>query len=393
MSLNLAYYITGHGLGHATRSVEIIYHLILTGRYRISIISPIEKSFFLEAISKQFDLQEEHSHTYSSSIHSDLEFFERTLDSGAIQSDALTVDPYGSLHKYYHNVHRNYVELVDKEVLWLRESRIDIVLVDATPIAVRAGSLMGAKVIVLSNFSWDFIYQEMLHYLEGMDDDLFHEYQSMIRTCEEDYSHCSLFIQYPGICPLSSLISPEKIKVGPLVARISKKTKSEMRLEYKVDESTKILLLGFGGHSFNFQLKDSFLPEGWICFILGGSKTEIYPSSSNRFIFVGFDCSVPDLISMSDVVLGKVGYGFVSECLAAKVPLIYVPRSNWPEEKYLIYLLTETYSAGLEMSLEHFIAGDWANHLIRALSFRWELMEDHNPISAAKRVVDLIEMV
>eukprot|EP01037_Dinobryon_pediforme_P020864 gene20864-21583_t len=53
----------------------------------------------------------------------------------------------------------------------------------------------------------------------------------------------------------------------------------------------------------------------------------------NRFIAMSFESYVPDLIAASDAVLGKIGYGFVSECIANSTPLIYVPRSDWPEEE------------------------------------------------------------
>ena len=65
----------------------------------------------------------------------------------------------------------------------------------------------------------------------------------------------------------------------------------------------------------------------------GGAKEEDMPSS--RFHALGFDVYVPDYISLADAVLGKLGYGFVSECLTLGTPLIYVPRQNWPEERYL----------------------------------------------------------
>lgn len=56
---------------------------------------------------------------------------------------------------------------------------------------------------------------------------------------------------------------------------------------------------------------------------------------SPRFRALGPDAYVPDLIHLADVVLGKLGYGFVSECLTMGTPLIYVPRQNWPEERFL----------------------------------------------------------
>jgi hypothetical protein len=56
---------------------------------------------------------------------------------------------------------------------------------------------------------------------------------------------------------------------------------------------------------------------------------------------------------------GKLGYGTVTECLSTSTltPLIYVTRTGWPEEKYLIPLL-ESYNCGINMSQSDFYNGE-----------------------------------
>lgn len=56
---------------------------------------------------------------------------------------------------------------------------------------------------------------------------------------------------------------------------------------------------------------------------------------SQRYRALSPTAYVPDLISAADAVLGKLGYGFVSECITAGTALVYVPRVDWPEEQYL----------------------------------------------------------
>jgi UDP-N-acetylglucosamine:LPS N-acetylglucosamine transferase len=67
--------------------------------------------------------------------------------------------------------------------------------------------------------------------------------------------------------------------------------------------------------------------------VLVGASEKDMPSA--RFKAMPYDVYVPDLINLSDAVLGKIGYGFVSECLRMGTALIFVPRSNWPEESFL----------------------------------------------------------
>jgi UDP-N-acetylglucosamine:LPS N-acetylglucosamine transferase len=66
---------------------------------------------------------------------------------------------------------------------------------------------------------------------------------------------------------------------------------------------------------------------------LTGAEESDLPSE--RFRAMPQSSYVPDLIHAADAVLGKLGYGFVSECVTSGTALIYVPRVDWPEEPYL----------------------------------------------------------
>ena len=115
---------------------------------------------------------------------------------------------------------------------------------------------------------------------------------------------------------------------------------------------------------------------------------------SARFLSMPFESYVPDLINAADVVLGKVGYGFVSECLVHGTPLIFISRSCWPEEEYLVKLVSE-YNAGFQMSAEDFASGSWGDALDRAVALRgsWQLRSELALESAAQVAVDIIKGV
>jgi len=46
--------------------------------------------------------------------------------------------------------------------------------------------------------------------------------------------------------------------------------------------------------------------------------------------------SFTDLVASCDAVLGKCGYGTVTDRVANATPLMYVPRPDWPEEATLL---------------------------------------------------------
>lgn len=380
---NIVYYITGHGLGHVTRSIVMINYLICSNNnHKLYIVSALDESLFIKILCNDCNLPED-------KVRKSITFYKRVLDAGAIQNDALSVNRIDTLNTYYKNIYCNRQSLIDYESKWLQDNDISIALVDATPIAVRAAANSNCKVFILSNFGWDFIYSEMLKDLDDVNANLKVEYKKMIDQISEDYSCCNLFIQYPGICPVLASIESSKIIKAPLLCRLPKKTRDEMRHEYDIIDE-KVLILGFGGHKVDYSELTDCLPDDWVCLVLG-SKTEEMPKSS-RFIAVSFDCYIPDLLIMADCCLGKVGYDFVSECLTANCPLIYISRSHWAEESYLVTLL-DSYAAGLEMSIKVFQSGNWKDYLLQALTLKWKLKDYHNPIMASEIVYhDLISL-
>ena len=150
-----------------------------------------------------------------------------------------------------------------------------------------------------------------------------------------------------------------------MVCRLAKTPSRDVRNQLNLSADSKVLVLAFGGHTNAkpLELKDGFLPENWICLAFGVSEDEVRGTS--KFRALPFDVYMPDFIAMADVVMGKIGYGTVTECLAHGTPLIYIPRSHWPEEQYVEeYLLS--YQAGVKLSAEDFYAGRWKEAVLTA---------------------------
>ena len=104
--LNVCFYITGHGLGHATRSFELLKGLITTGIYIVHVVTNVPESFFQQSFKQSgidFDQQT-------------FQYYCRMLDAGAVQADALTVDIISTLEKYHSLIHINRDTLLKFEV-------------------------------------------------------------------------------------------------------------------------------------------------------------------------------------------------------------------------------------------------------------------------------------
>ncbi len=70
-------------------------------------------------------------------------------------------------------------------------------------------------------------------------------------------------------------------------------------------------------------------------------------------------------IAASDAMIGKIGYGTVSECLAHGKPLVFVRRDYFNEEPFLRRLL-QIHNAAVEIRRRDFMDGNWAPFLTAA---------------------------
>ncbi|TBU33505.1 hypothetical protein BD311DRAFT_684943 [Dichomitus squalens] len=105
------------------------------------------------------------------------------------------------------------------------------------------------------------------------------------------------------------------------------------------------------------------LPDGsWIAVVCGVPKDwgrEDGEELPEQFFVAPRDVYMPDLTAAADVLLGKLGYGTVAECVDARTPFVYVPRPLFVEEHGLrVYLARE--GVGVKLEREKYEVGEWA---------------------------------
>ncbi|XP_010548967.1 PREDICTED: L-arabinokinase-like [Tarenaya hassleriana] len=336
--LVFAYYVTGHGFGHATRVVEVVRHLIAVG-HDVHVVTGAPDFVF------------------TSEIQSPRLFIRKVLlDCGAVQADALTVDRLASLEKYVETAVVPRASILETEVDWLQSIKADLVVSDVVPVACRAAADAGIRSVCVTNFSWDFIYAE---YVMAAG----YHHRSIVWQIAEDYSHCEFLIRLPGYCPMPAF--RDVIDV-PLVVRRLHKSRKEVRKELGISENVKVVILNFGGQPSGWKLKEEYLPPDWLCLVCGASETQELPPN---FMKLAKDAYTPDLIAASDCMLGKIGYGTVSEALSYRLPFVFVRRDYFNEEPFLRNML-EFYQCGVEMIRRDLLMGHWRPYLERAISLK-----------------------
>ncbi|KAJ3778064.1 hypothetical protein FB446DRAFT_699449 [Lentinula raphanica] len=112
------------------------------------------------------------------------------------------------------------------------------------------------------------------------------------------------------------------------------------------------------------------LPDSsWIAIICGASDEQRSDISTlpENFYLAPKDVYMPDLTAIADVLLGKLGYGTVAECINVGTPMVYVSRPLFIEELGLKILL-EKEGVGVEMSRADYEGGRWVERVKEA----WE---------------------
>jgi L-arabinokinase len=131
----IAFYISGHGYGHASRQIEIINAL----REKVIVRTSAPRWLFDRTVRVPFT------------------FFDCTCDTGIVQIDSLRLDEEQTVRAAA-EFYATFDERVAHEAAFLHQQRVELVVSDAPPLACAAAVLAGRRSIVISNFTWEWIY-------------------------------------------------------------------------------------------------------------------------------------------------------------------------------------------------------------------------------------------
>ncbi|KAK3839978.1 MAG: hypothetical protein J3R72DRAFT_369920 [Linnemannia gamsii] len=407
-------FITLIGFGHATRVNQIITELLKsTTESSNSIEATTEDSTASSTPTATTTTKSKHT-IYIVSDAPEFIFQDVTVlgakyrnakvDAGVVQPLAYSVDRQKTIEGVKSFLSRRE-ELLQTEMSWLAQVGADCVLADAPFLPCAAASAYGIPAILITNFTFDEVYRFLR---EG--DTLDKDVMAVADAALEDYKKASLLLRLPGsidipsfedeilamessrpsivgrfrvssnagaagdstlsmmvsASPASKLRSlTRKVVDVPLVVRMAVNTREDVLRSLGVDELTiatkKMVLVSFGGQ----RLKQGWgnpLPEGWIGVICGLPVEHELPEGFYRSPHGVY---VPDLTRAADIVIGKLGYGTCSECIAHDTPLIYVSRPQFIEEHGLIKMMIN-HGLPVEMTAEEFENGHWQRSILEA---------------------------
>ena len=310
--LTVAFFISGHGFGHASREVEVVNALLAGGGVDIVLRTSADAGLLARTVRGPYRL------------------LPGPCDPGIVQRDSVTHDDAASVaavREFYGDFDRH----VDDEARRLTGVAVDLVVGDIPPLAFVVASTLGIPSLAIANFTWDWIYETM----PGLEHD-----STTIATIRGAYRQATRALALPFAGGMDMF---PRCGTLPLVARHATLTADETRAHLRpyVDAARPIALLSFGGYGLPALTIDR-LPGLTDWTILSTDRTagdaRALPGviTIPESMFLTGAVRYEDLVAAADVVITKPGYGIIAECAANDTALVYTSRGAFREYDVLV---------------------------------------------------------
>jgi len=318
--LHIVYYISGHGFGHTTRSVELIKTIIAAEPRARIVIKTAAPGWFFNAIAGPT-----------------ITLLPFDADTGVTQTDSLHIDEQESTRRAV-AFYGRFDAIADREAAFLRSSGAALVLGDIPPLAHAAAARAGVKSIAVGNFTWDWIY--------GGYDSFTREAAGVVDVIRKAYALATRALRLPmhgGFEPMADVT----IDI-PFVARRSTRDPADTRRRLGVPDDRPFVLASFAAYGLAAPYED----------IARDQRLTILspPALLTDGLFY------QDAVAAADVVISKPGYGIVSECVANGTPLLYTSRGRFVEYDVFVTEMPRVLRCRF-IPQDDLMAGRWRTHI------------------------------
>jgi UDP:flavonoid glycosyltransferase YjiC (YdhE family) len=319
--VSVVFYISGHGFGHASRSIEIINALIDRRPGLRVVIRSAVAPWLVERTARP------------GVVLSPAE-----VDTGIVQLDSLNLDAEASVIRAEAFM-ASFAARVDAEVRFLREQRAIATISDLPALGIAAGHAAGVPAIASGNFTWDWIYA---YYAGG---------ERVARPIGDVYKDTTLALRMPMWGGFDTM---RHVRDIPFVARRSNREPEEVRKALGLPIDQRVVLTSFGGYGLA-GLNETALRSIQDYHVL-------LPGTLDESAIYDRGYRYEDLIRAVDVVVTKPGYGIISECIANHTALLYTSRGDFREYQVLVDAMPKYLRCGY-IDHDDLFAGRWQHHL------------------------------
>lgn len=325
--------ISGHGFGHAAQTIPVVNAL---GRrifgLRAMLRTTVPQRFFEGRLDIPWEISAGEQ------------------DIGCVQRGPLSIDVPATWVEYL-RFHSDWEGLLATEAQAIALRAPALVLSNISYLAIAACTRVGLPVVALGSLSWDKI-------LEPFADSQRPEHRTLISQIQAAYALAPLMIRLqPGM----DLTGFKEIRDVHPVARHSASKNTALRGLLRASREETVVLVAFGG-----------VPLAGLPFAelekMAGYRFVVddeVPHGSERSRSVSsLPLSFGELLASADIIVTKPGYSTIVEAVACRKAVVYVRRYNFADEEILVNYL-HRHGRGIELSLQHFKAGQWQEALDR----------------------------
>lgn len=359
--VNVCFYISDYGYGHASRSIATIRRMLKD--------IPDIRVFVKTDTPYQF--------VHDSLPDNNVKVIDTKNDIGIVLKEkSLDIDRDKTLDALSGWV-ASWDRYIRSEMEFCRSKDIGLILTDITPQPFIVGSKLGIPGIAISNFTWHYIF-----------DDLF-KGERAVDMLKDAYEHADMAL----ILPFNEEMSLFKdMRMVSLVSRKMTRSREDMRARYGIADNELVIYMGTGR-----SMDPSFIAD-----LAGTDRDNIrFLVSSNVDIPLEGLIKIPagetetqDYIAMCDLVVTKTGYSTVSEAIGARVPILVFKREGFKEDG-LIAGNIQRLGIGREITEMSIKDGSWIDAIgnLDRYRDRYHSLEERFIKDGAVEVVNAIKEV
>jgi hypothetical protein len=317
----IAFYISNHGFGHATRNIPIIQGLLENDKNVRIIVKTKDRQ--LQAIKEALA-------AYSSRI----DYYVSMNDIGLILKEGSIEVDEKRLGKELKEFIKSWERRIPEEAAFLTEHKVELVVSDITPWVLKSASIVNVKSLFISNFTWVEIYRE---YFEP----------SIYERFLECYQLADKAYIYPFAGDIRGYFK-EIIEVGMSCRPFDEAKAAEIKRHFK-----KPVVYVSVGRSVDLKTSIDVEKIPYIFLYTEGINLE-----GVNAVKIPVDTNnTQDYIRASDYVITKAGWSTVAEALNAEKPMLVIKRDEVAEDRRTLGGLLEL-DVALPITSEEFNAED-----------------------------------
>lgn len=331
--------VSHHGYGHLAQSAPVLNHLAsLRPDLELVVRSALPRERLAMRINAQFAYQPE------------------AVDCGFAMEDAIRIDKAASLAAY-RAFHREWIPRLEREAERLRTEGITAVFSNVAYQPLAAAKRSGLPSVALCSLNWADIFSHYFADEIARND----ESRAWVAQMRAAYGGASAFLRPEPAMTMTDLSNRRAI---PPIATQGRNQSAILRPRLGISEHQKLVLIGMGGIAYRPPLEQWpaskelvwLVPDEWAVL-----RQNAIPFSATGLGFL-------DLLASSDALITKPGYGSFVEAAVHGLPVLYLPRPDWPESPVLeSWLHTRTRAERIDEitlhkgDLAHALFSLWAN--------------------------------